>query len=117
MGYADVIKVLYGYSFEKQAVVGLKVLESKETPGLGDKIQKDPGFRENFIQLDVGLAANGTELAHPIEVKAHGTKSSPWQIDAITGATISSNAIGDLLGKSTTRWMPLLAPRRADFQE
>ena len=117
MGYADVIKVLYGYSFESQTIVGLKVLESKETPGLGDKIQKDPGFRANFVQLDVGLAPSGTELAHPIEVKSHGTKSSPWQIDAITGATISSNAIGNLLGKSTARWMPLLVPRRADFGE
>lgn len=117
MGYADVIKVLYGYDFEKQALVGFKVLESKETPGLGDKIAKDPSFLANFTQLDVSLAEGGTGLAHPVVVAPHGTKTSPWQIDAITGATISSNAVGDLLSQSTARWIPLLAPRRADFGE
>ena len=41
-GYADIIRVLYGYDPAQQAIVGLYVLESKETPGLGDKIEKDP---------------------------------------------------------------------------
>ena len=40
MGYQDVIRVIYGYSFEQDAIVGIRVLESKETPGLGDKIEK-----------------------------------------------------------------------------
>ncbi|HRJ13460.1 MAG TPA: hypothetical protein PLI34_00630, partial [Saprospiraceae bacterium] len=44
MGFADVIKVIYGYDPEKEAVVGFYVLESKETPGLGDKIEKYPNF-------------------------------------------------------------------------
>ena len=117
MGYADVIKVLYGYGFDQSAIVGLKVLESKETPGLGDKIEKDPAFRENFQALDVSLDGSGKAASHPIEVVPHGTKTSPWQIDAITGATISSKAIGGLLGKSTAYWMPILAPRRGDFEE
>ena len=55
MGYADVIRILYGYDIEKQAVVGFYVLESKETPGLGDKIEKDDNFLANFIALDVSL--------------------------------------------------------------
>ena len=37
MGYQDNIRVLYAYSFEQQAIVGFKVLASKETPGLGDR--------------------------------------------------------------------------------
>ena len=45
MGYQDVIRILlYGYSPEHQAIVGMRVLESRETPGLGDKIEKDPAF-------------------------------------------------------------------------
>ena len=44
MGYQDVIRVLYGYSFAEEAVVGIRVLESKETPGLGTRIETDPDF-------------------------------------------------------------------------
>ena len=39
MGYQDIIAVIYGYSFSEEAIVGMRVLESKETPGLGDKIE------------------------------------------------------------------------------
>ena len=39
MGYQDNIRVLYSYSFEQDAIIGFKVLESKETPGLGDKVE------------------------------------------------------------------------------
>ncbi len=37
-GFQDVIRMLYGYSPDTKKMLGLKVLENKETPGLGDKI-------------------------------------------------------------------------------
>ena len=55
MGFADVLRILYGYDPEQEKVVGFYVLESKETPGLGDKIEKDPNFLANFEGLDVQL--------------------------------------------------------------
>ncbi|MGB5349065.1 MAG: hypothetical protein WBN10_05660, partial [Polyangiales bacterium] len=72
MGYQDVIAVLYGYSFTEQAIVGLQVLESKETPGLGDKIETDPNFLENFKSLDVTVREDGSGLAHPLVPVKHG---------------------------------------------
>ena len=117
MGYQDVIRVLYGYSFEAQAVVGIQVLETKETPGLGDRIEKDPAFLANFEKLDASLASDGSAVAHRIVTVKHGTKTEPWQIDAITGATVSSVAIGEILGKSTEQWAPMLVPRRDDFKK
>ena len=33
MGYQDNIRLLYAYSFEARAIVGMKILDSKETPG------------------------------------------------------------------------------------
>ena len=47
-GYADVVRVLYGYDPACACIVGMTVLESKETPGLGDKIDTDPDFLLNF---------------------------------------------------------------------
>lgn len=115
MGYADIITVLYGYSFEQDAIVGMQVLESKETPGLGDKIEKDEDFLENFERLDVSLAEGGDELANPIEPVKPGEKEHPWQVDGITGATISSVAIANMLDDSAARWVPILEANRIEL--
>lgn len=117
MGYQDVIHVLYGTSGEGDAVVGLQVLETKETPGLGDRIQSDEAFLANFVHLDVTLLPDGSAPAHPIEAVKHGEKQHPWQIDGITGATISSKAIAEILRKSTEQWAPRIRADLARFQE
>lgn len=111
MGYQDTIRVLYGYSPEKQAIVGFQVLESRETPGLGDRIGVDPGFLANFAALDVRLGEDLASLAHPLQMVKKGEKSQPWQIDAITGATVSSRAVTDLLRASAAAWVPRIVPR------
>jgi len=116
MGYQDVIRLLYGYSFEREAVIGIRVLESRETPGLGDKIETDPDFLANFESLDVSLDAEGARILHPIEAVKRGAKEHPWQIDGITGATISSAAIADMLRRSTATWISRIHRNRADFQ-
>ena len=104
-GYQDVIRILYGYDPQGEKVVGMRVLESKETPGLGDKIAKDPIFLKNFAALDVALKPGGGELVNPVEVVKSGTKTREWQIDGITGATISSKAIGRILNESAVSRM------------
>ncbi|GJM43656.1 MAG: Na+-transporting NADH:ubiquinone oxidoreductase subunit 3 [Gemmatimonadota bacterium] len=111
MGYQDIIRVLYGYSFEENAIVGLRVLESKETPGLGDRIETDPAFVRNFERLDVSLSEDQTTLAHPIHAVKTGEKEHAWQVDGITGATISSKAIAEILDRSGSAWVPRI--RRA----
>lgn len=108
-GFQDTIRLIYGWSPEKQHVIGMEVLESKETPGLGDKILNDPEFRANFEALDVTLAEDGSGLQNPIEAVKYGQKEEAWQIDGITGATISSKAVGDILQASTGELLPALA--------
>jgi len=108
MGYADTITVLYGYAPEQEAIVGIRVLTSKETPGLGDKIEKDAVFLENFVALDVRLDPSGETLQHRIVTVKRGQKTQPWQIDGITGATISAKAIGEILATSSERWVPII---------
>jgi electron transport complex protein RnfG len=107
-GFQDTIRLIYGYSTEKQQVIGMEVLESKETPGLGDKIIKDDDFLANFRALDASLTDDGSALENPIEAVKAGKKEHPWQIDGITGATISSKAIGDILRSSTEYMLPIL---------
>jgi electron transport complex protein RnfG len=116
MGYQDVIHILYGYSFEKEAVVGIRVLESKETPGLGDKIETDEEFLKNFERLDVRLTPE-SEIMNPIVFVKHGQKTEPWQIDGITGATISSTAVAGMLQRSTAYWIPKIRRGLDDFRK
>jgi electron transport complex protein RnfG len=108
MGFADVLRIIYGYDPEKQAVVGFYVLESKETPGLGDLIEKDPNFLANFEALDVSMEEASGELKNEVVLVKKGEKENPWEIDAITGATISSRAIGNIIGSSTEQWVPVI---------
>jgi electron transport complex protein RnfG len=106
MGYQDNIRVLFSYSFEKQAIIGFKVLDSKETPGLGDKVEKEAHFLANFDALDARVSADGTALANAIVTVKQGEKTEPWQLDGITGATITSDAIGVILNTSASVWVP-----------
>jgi electron transport complex protein RnfG len=116
MGYQDFIRLLYGYSADAEAVIGIGVLESRETPGLGDRIETDTDFLSNFDNLDVSLNPAGTLLVHAIEFVKPGKKTAEWQIDGITGATISSRATAEMLRESTAYWIPRVHSRRTDFR-
>lgn len=113
MGYADIIRVLYGYDPGEQIIIGFQVLESKETPGLGDKIEKDQRFLDNFKALDVSLANNG-ELQNEVITVKQGEKQNAWEIDGISGATISSRAIGNIIGTSSSKVIPILFENHKD---
>lgn len=114
-GYADIIKVLYGYDVDKQQVVGFYVLESKETPGLGDAIEKNEKFLENFKTLDVSLNEDYTTLNNKIVYAKSGAKKNPWEVDGITGATVSARAVTRMLSKSTEVWVPRIYMNKEAF--
>jgi electron transport complex protein RnfG len=106
MGYQDAIRLLYAYAPDTQTLTGIQVLESRETPGLGDRIESDPEFLRNFQNLDVRVRADGTALQNEIAYVKHGEKTQPWQVDGITGATVSSRAVAEILRRSTGHWVP-----------
>lgn len=108
MGYQDNIRVLYAYSFDLDAITGFKILESKETPGLGDRVEIEPHFIANFEALDASLNNEGDALENPIVTVKQGEKTAPWQIDGITGATITTEALGNILNNSASAWVPVL---------
>jgi electron transport complex protein RnfG len=98
-GFQDVIRLMYGYRPQESRIIGLQILDSRETPGIGDKIFKDAEFRANFINLAVTPTIN---------VVKKGKKSASNEVDAITGATISSKAIVRILNAANELWLPRL---------
>jgi electron transport complex protein RnfG len=87
-GFQDRIRLMLGLSHDGGRVTGLTVLESNETPGLGDRIQQ-PEFRSQFV---------GKSTEHPFARSRPGV-SADAPVDAITGATISSDAVIDAINR------------------
>lgn len=114
-GFQDIIRILYGYAPQTQTVIGFNVLETKETPGLGDKIEKDPVFLDNFTDLSVAVNGNGSGLQNEVIPVKSGAKTEKWQVDCITGATITSKAIANIINASSQSWVPILYKNRDLF--
>jgi electron transport complex protein RnfG len=86
-GFQDVIRVIFGYDPDTGELLGMKVLESKETPGLGDKIEKDTVFVNQFVRVATLIAG----------VKKGRERGTADEVVMITGATISSKAVIDII--------------------
>ena len=100
-GFQDTIALLYGYRPDERLVVGMEILESRETPGLGDKIYKDAEFVAEFGALSV---------EPEIVAVRKGTGTAPNEVDAITGATISANAVVRIINETHAAWAGRLPP-------
>ena len=93
-GFADKIElvVVVDKNFEK--LIGFDVLSSAETPGFGNQIKFDY-FRDQFK----GAPTEGLKL----ETSGDNTKTGDEKIIAISGATISSEAVVDIINNAVTQ--------------
>jgi electron transport complex protein RnfG len=115
-GYADTVRVLYGYDAQCQCVVGIGVVSMRETPGIGDKVITDLAFLKNFEALDVRVNAEMTALANAVKVVKHGARQNAWEIDAIAGATVTSKAVGRGINESAQKLLPKLFPHIGELK-
>ena len=97
-GFADVILLIFGYDPATKQLLGMKVLDNKETPGLGDKIVKDTAFVGAFRQAATPLRG----------VKFGAGKGGKEEIDMITGVTISSRTVINIINNKLKEVEPLL---------
>ncbi|HEX9690864.1 MAG TPA: RnfABCDGE type electron transport complex subunit G [Gemmatimonadales bacterium] len=102
-GFQDMVRLIFGYDPARGTIIGMKVLESKETPGLGDKIEKDSSFVAQF----------GNVTAPLVGIKSRDATGDPHEVDMITGATISSKTVINTINGALARLGPLLAARMA----
>jgi electron transport complex protein RnfG len=109
-GYADVVRVLYSYAPACQCITGIGVVSMRETPGIGDRIVTDKEFLANFQALDVQLDKQLKALVNEVKAVKHGAKQKPWQVDAISGATVTSRAVGRAINDSAQALLPKLVP-------
>lgn len=117
-GYQDVVRTLFAYDPGCECIVGLTVMKSTDTPGMGDKktVEGNANFMANFEALSVELTADKSSVAHPVETVKNGTKAQPWEVDAISGATITSRAIGNGIRETTDKLLPLIAQHLPEIE-
>jgi electron transport complex protein RnfG len=96
-GFQEIMSLMVGFDPATGALTGIKVLDQKETPGLGDKIENDPSFLGQFI----GRIA-------PVTGSKAKAGDAPSQVQTITGATISSRAVIRIVNAAVARWRPLV---------
>lgn len=92
-GYQGEIKLMIGAEPDLEKLKGIAVLESQETPGLGAEIMSDD-FQKQFEGLNVG---------RKVVYIQNRTPEESHQIEAITGATISSSAVVDMINSAVAR--------------
>ncbi|MEA2036945.1 MAG: RnfABCDGE type electron transport complex subunit G [Nanoarchaeota archaeon] len=79
-GYSSTIQALVGID-QNDEITGVDIVYQQETPGLGANIEKEP-----FLKQFIGMRKDSVKI-----------KKDGGEIDAITGATISSRAIADAI--------------------
>jgi electron transport complex protein RnfG len=78
-GFGGDIGLMVGVDIKEDKIVGVGVTTHSETPGIGSKAKSDPSFTRQF---------KGLNLVDTFKVKTDG-----GQVDAITGATITSRGV------------------------
>jgi len=86
-GFADTIELVTAVDARFEKLAGFAVLASSETPGFGDRI-KQSYYREQFV----AAPAEALRL-----LKTGDPARKDTEIVAITGATVSSKAVVDIL--------------------
>jgi len=96
LGYAVILKtigwddlrILVGVSADFETILGIAIVDCRETPGLGEHV-KDEAFRDQYKK----------STAEPLELVKHPPESA-HQVEALTGATISSQAVTTMVNRA-----------------
>jgi electron transport complex protein RnfG len=85
-GFGGAIGVMVAIDMEKDQIRGIGITTHSETPGVGSRVKTDPSFGRQF---------KGVSVDADFKVKAEG-----GDIDAVSGATVSSKGVSDTVVES-----------------
>jgi RnfABCDGE-type electron transport complex G subunit len=88
IGFQDKITLMFGIDDSLRKIIGLTIIDQKETPGLGAKITDWNAFLQFWVDRD---ATGQLTLRKPPASSLEDLSSS--EINTITGATISSQKV------------------------
>ena len=92
-GFQGKIKLMIGLTEDFNKITSIEVLEQSETPGLGTKILESP-YKDQY---------NGLTPTPSIKLVKGVEPSSPNEVKAITGATISSRSVVAIVNEGVSK--------------
>jgi Na+-transporting NADH:ubiquinone oxidoreductase subunit C len=93
---------------ESRTVVGAVFDHKGETPGLGGEISTDK-FAQRFIGKKMDT--------QPIHLAKNADKNDPYEVDAISGGTMTSNGVTAMMAKAYDKYKALVLPSTPDNPE
>ena len=103
---------LFGYfaldADNYSTVKGITFYAHAETPGLGAEISKK-WFQDNFVNKEIYENDN---LKSIVVAKGKADQNSKYEVDGISGATITSNGVTTLLSRDLKRYEPYFYKNR-----
>ena len=100
------IKGLLALEPDKTTIRGITFYEQEETPGLGGEISS-PSFQNQFE----GKSIRGPGAQLGIKIIRGGGASEPNEVDAITGATMTSEKVQAMLNQAIATFITEYAER------
>lgn len=107
-GFSGKIKLIVSFTPAGE-IYDISVLEHQETPGLGDKMEKEKSFDKN-----TGKSwSSQFEGKNPAEFRL-SVKKDGGDVDAITAATISSRAFCDAVQRAYDEYIKMQQETKTD---
>lgn len=83
-------------------VVGASFDHAQETPGLGAEIKDNPSFSRGFKEKQIMNNGNYTS----VQVVKGSVKNPSYQVDGISGATVTCNGVTEMLERGIGYYLP-----------
>ena len=101
---------IWGYMAldSSSTVVGAVFDHKGETPGLGGEISTDK-FAQRFIGKKMDL--------HPIHLSKTADPANPYEVDAISGGTMTSNGVTEMLAKAFEQYGEMLPLKEGSSEQ
>lgn len=94
VAFQDDMETLAGVSFDHKG----------ETPGLGAEIKDSPGFYSQFKNKKI-KSENGDYVG--ITVRKGGAKDTRYEVDGISGATITADGVTEMMQEDIENYQPI----------
>lgn len=105
MGLWGGISGLVSVNADKTTVYGAYFNHESETAGLGAEIKDNQKWQEKFQGKKLFSGNDRNSIALSVEKKVTDPQT---QVDAVTGATLTSNGVADMLHEGLGKFLPFL---------
>jgi Na+-transporting NADH:ubiquinone oxidoreductase subunit C len=104
-GLWDVIWGNIAFEKDGRTIAGVDFDHKAETPGLGAEIKDNAAWKRQFIgKTIIGPDGNYTGIA----VMKGGARDPNWQVDGISGATITADGVGEMMSRGLKYYQPIM---------